>query len=357
MLCGATFAAWAAGERAAAGYMRVIFNCYVPFSLAHGGQQIQIEQTWSALEGLGVGVEPLRWWDANQRGDVLHQFGGIPTSLLQQAKLKGMKVVASAFLSSAGARPAWARRLRKAVRRALQVAGPRVISDAFAWDSFRLADACIGLTPFESRLLTEVFDAEPSRVRTIPNGVESVFLETRPEPRGPWLVCTATITELKQVLKLAEAAVAAQTSLWVIGRPFSESDDYARRFCDFARKHSNLIRYEGPITNRSELAGVYRRARGFVLLSQRESLSLSTLEAAACECPLLLSDLPWASEWFKDKASYCPASASVAATARVLAEFYQRAPALPPPPRPLSWPEVAQEVKQVYESVLQSGAS
>ena len=38
----------------------------------------------------------------------------------------------------------------------------------------------------------------------------------------------------------------------------------------------------------------YREARGFVLLSAMESLSLSALEAAACECPLFLSDLPWA---------------------------------------------------------------
>ena len=40
--------------------MKVLFDCHLPFMLAHGGMQIQIEQTRAALERLGVEVEPLR---------------------------------------------------------------------------------------------------------------------------------------------------------------------------------------------------------------------------------------------------------------------------------------------------------
>ncbi len=50
--------------------------------------------------------------------------------------------------------------------------------------------------------------------------------------------------------------------------------------------------------NRSQLAEIYRPVRGFVRLSTKESVSLSALEAEACECPLLLSDLPWARTTF-----------------------------------------------------------
>lgn len=52
-----------------------------------------------------------------------------------------------------------------------------------------------------------------------------------------------------------------------------------------------ILRNESPIQDRAHLAQVYSEARGFVLLNAMKILSLSALEAAACECPLLLSRL------------------------------------------------------------------
>lgn len=46
--------------------MKVLFDHSFPFALAHGGFQIQIEQTKAALESLGVSVDYLRWWDDSQ---------------------------------------------------------------------------------------------------------------------------------------------------------------------------------------------------------------------------------------------------------------------------------------------------
>jgi hypothetical protein len=83
-----------------------------------------------------------------------------------------------------------------------------------------------------------------------------------------------------------------------------------------------------------------------------ESLSLSALEAAACECPLLLSDLPWARGSFAAGAGFCPVTDSVAVTAGVLKKFYADAPRLPVPPKPATWPDVAQQLKSIYEKVL-----
>lgn len=318
----------------------------------HGGAQIQIEQTKAALEQLGVTVEPLRWWDDRQTGDVLHQFARVPARLLQMAQEKGMKVVTSAFLSGLGAHPSWMRLVQKMALRVIRPVAPKAISDIFSWDSYRLSDACIAMTPYEASLLTVIHNVPPSRVRVIPNGVEEVFLRSQAVPRGRWLVCTAAIIELKQVLKLAQMAVRAETPLWVIGKPYSETADYAKRFMEYARQNSKTVRYEGPIADRERLAGIYREARGFVLLSQWESLSLSALEAAACRCPLLLSDLPWAHEAFKNKAAYCPVNGSRPASAAALRRFYEAAPNLEPPPPPLSWMEVARQIKAVYESIL-----
>ena len=331
--------------------MKILFNHYQAFMLSHGGTQIQIEQTKVALEKIGVSVEPLRWWDDRQTGDVLQHFGRLPTHVLRAAQQKGMKVVVSDLLTEAGSRSGLQLWIQRIVRPVMELALPRRLVQPFSWDSYRLADACLANTPHEAHLLTELFGASPARVHVVPNGVEEIFLNSQPVQRGAWLVCTAIITQRKRVLELAEAAVLAGTPLWVIGKPYAESDPYSQRFLAFARQHPQIIRYEGAIPDRAKLAQVYREARGFVLLSTMETRSLSSEEAAACECPLLLSDLPWARTVFGQHASYCPITSS-RKSAKVLRTFYEAAPNLKPPPKPATWLDVAKQLKSIYETLL-----
>lgn len=264
-----------------------------------------------------------------------------------------MKIVVADLLTEQGSRSRFHLGFQKFVMRAVETALPGGANEVFNWKSYRLADACIALTSWEAQLLHELFGAPGEKLHVIPNGVEEVFLEDRPAPRGPWLVCTATITERKRIFELAEAAVAAQTPLWIVGKAYSDTDPYARRFFDLAAQHPKILRYEGAIADRARMAQVYREARGFVLLSTMESLSLSALEAAACKCPLLLSDLPWARTVFQDGVSYCPI-AGVGQTAPLLRRFYAAAPALSPPPRPMTWLAVAQQLKTLYEGLLKT---
>ena len=276
----------------------------------------------------------------------------MPTDILLCAREKGMKVVQSDLLTEQGSRSEARLRLQKTLTRAMRRTLPPKIAGALEWESYRLADACVALTSWEAHLMASLFGAPPERIHVIPNGAEDVFLQSRPGRRGPWLVCTATITERKRVVELAEAAVRADTPLWVIGKPYSTSDAYGQRFFELARAHPKTIRYEGPVEERARLAEVYREARGFVLLSAMESMSLSALEAAACECPLLLSDLPWARAVFGQSVSYCPAPLSAGRAAGFLRQFYDAAPGLKPPPKPLTWLEVGQRLKRLYESLL-----
>ena len=332
--------------------MRILFDHSSPFVLAHGGFQIQIEQTAAALRGLGLEVEFLRWWDETQRGDLIHYFGRPTEGYVEMAQQKGLKVVVADLLTGLGSRS----RAQRALQRSLTVAAQRLLPKSFTarlgWGTFTRADALIALTRWEAQLMREMFDAPAGRVHVVPNGVEEVFLGTAPRERGPWLVCTATVTERKRVLELAEAAVAAQTPIWIMGKPYAAADPYALRFEQLARTNPQWVRYEGPISDRARLARIYREARGFVLLSTMESLSLSALEAAACECPLLLSDLPWARTVFGGQAQYCPIQGGPSQTGAVLKSFYAQAPHLPAPFKPKTWPEIAQQLRVLYESLL-----
>jgi glycosyltransferase involved in cell wall biosynthesis len=337
--------------------MKVITNCHVPFMLTHGGGQIQIHQTQVALAKAGLDVEPLRWWDETQTGDVLMNFGGYPTELVRFAHHKGMKVVVSLLLTEQGSRSRARLKVQSLTRRLMIRVLPSRSLAPFNWDSFSVIDAAVVLTHWEAFLAQELYGTPPEKIHIVPNGVEDLFLNSQPASRGPWLVCTATITERKRVLELAEAAVRAQTPLWIIGKPYAESDPYAQKFAALARANPRFVRYEGPIQDRTKLVQVYREARGFVLLSAMESLSLSALEAAACECPLLLSQLPWATTVFGKNACYCPVSSSTDKTAASLRRFYDAAPGLKPPAQPLSWLEVGQQLKQLYESLLVPSAA
>ena len=336
--------------------MKILFDHPQPFLLTHGGFQVQIEQTKAGLEAVGVQVEFLRWWDDQQMGDVIHYFGRPLESYIEQAHAKGMKVVVGDLLSELGSRPRSLRLLQRAAMLGFETVIPKSFHMRLAWRSFRAADACVALTPWEGKLLTDMFGAPASRVHVVPNGVESEFFREQPAKRGSWLVCTATITQRKRVLELAQAAVQAGTPVWIIGKPYGDTDPYARAFLQFAKENPSTIRYEGPVKDRAELARIYRESRGFVLLSDKESLSISALEATACECPLLLSDLPWARYTFANAASYCALSRSIGAIAQSLKKFYDAAPQTKPPPRPKSWPEVAAILKRLYEQLLNTSS-
>lgn len=333
--------------------MKILFDHPNPFLLAHGGFQIQIEQTKAALSSIGVDVEYVRWWDGEQRGDLIHYFGRPTLAYFDLARRKGIKLVVAELMTAVGSRGQLTLALERAAISVCRKILPWTLTWRFAWDCFRSADACVALTPWEAHIMSYIFGARPEAVHVVPNGVEELFLKSPPAPRGPWLVCTVTITERKRIVELAQAAVEAKTPLWVVGKPYSESDAYAKRFYQLAKANPQFIRYGGPIGDRSKLAQIYRQARGFVLLSTMESLSLSALEAAACECPLLLSDLPWARTVFQQNATYCPI-ASPTATAHVLRRFYDDAPHLKPPPKPLLWTETAQQLKGVYESLCKT---
>jgi glycosyltransferase involved in cell wall biosynthesis len=331
--------------------MKVLFDYHTPFALAHGGLQHQIIRMKAALEQAGVEADYLRWWDAAQRADIIHFIGRPTPEYITFAHGQNCRVIVAELLTATGSRSRGELAAQKILTRVLRKILPGAFAARMAWDAYRLADACIANTAWEAHLMHYLFGAPKERVHVVSNGVEEIFLNSAPAARGSWLVCTATITERKRVLELAQAAVCAQTPLWIVGGAYADTDPYAQKFFSLARQQPQILRYEGAIADRMRLARIYREARGFVLWSAMETRSLSAEEAAACECPLLLSDLPWARSTFAGHAGYCPV-AGPERTSGFLREFYDAVPSLKPPPRPASWPEVARQFKAVYESVL-----
>ena len=332
--------------------MKVLIDHPLPILLAHGGLQTQIERTKGALEATGVDVEYLRWWDDSQSGDIIHFFGRPSPSHIDFAHAKGMRYVMSELLTGQGSRTRSQLKIQGGIERLLGKCIPATFLANFRWDAYKKADAFIVLTEWEAEVTRILFAPDKTNLHVVPNGVEEEFFSNPQLPRQPGeeLVCTATITERKRVLELAEAAVEAQVPVRILGKPYGEDNPYYRRFLALASESPEFVRYGGGVSDRGELARTYQSARGFVLLSTMESLSLSALEAAASGCPLLLSDLPWARCTFGENASYCPV-AEARITAQALRIFYNLADSLPKPALPCRWADVARQLASIYRSL------
>ena len=301
--------------------MKVLFDHSLPFALAHGGFQTQIEQTKAALEKRGVEVEYLRWWDDRQTGDLIHYFGRPNGGYIDFAHKKGLKVVIAELHTGLGSRPAWARALQKALMRVTRTFLPKTFTSRLSWDAYRKGDAFIALT--EWRLTSFAACSTPPRPKFMlsPTALNPSFSDLMPAALilfAPRLFIRANASWSWRWPRSRRRRLSGLSANLIPNRSRT-----TKAFWKFEKKNPDWIRYEGAIADRARLAEIYSAARGFVLLSTQESLSLSALEAAAAGCPLLLSDLPWARGVFGSQASYLPLAASSGRQASILADFFK----------------------------------
>ena len=333
--------------------MKIAFDCHVPFALAHGGVQIQVEQTQAALARKGLDVHPLHWWDDTAVPDLIHFFGKPSVAYARLVRQKKIRLVVADLLTSQGSRTAWQRfpfRLLCLLDRVFR----GKLRQKLGWTVYDLADCCVCLTPWEAALIQKMYGAKKARIAVVPNGVEDIFRQSHSTlPRGGHLITTVTITPRKRVVELVYAAALAHVKLRIIGKPYHPDDPYYLLFLRALKDAEPWVTYVGSIEERPKLAEQYQQAAGFVLLSAMESQSLSALEAAACGCPLMLSDLPWARSSFGPEASYAPIT-SVKKTARYLRCFVDGIENVPRVAKVPSWDDVATKLENVYRDAINS---
>jgi glycosyltransferase involved in cell wall biosynthesis len=328
--------------------MKIFFDHPSPFFLAHGGYQIQIEQTKAALERLGYEVEFLRWWDDARQPDLIHYFGVPSLSYIQKAQAKGIPVVITHLLTATCNRPKWKIRLQgQVINFLMALPGWGIIRDQLSWRALRAVDKIIVGLQAEAYVLQTAFGVAREKIAVIPLGLPETFLNLpAPSRDKPYLITTGTITQRKRSVELADMALAAKVPLLFVGKPYSLDDPYWGEFQK--RIDGKTVMYREHVSDTSELIGLLQGARGFVIYSLYENWCLSAHEAAACGLPLLLQDQNWSRECFADQASYlrhknCPENI------RILSEFYNTCPAMTKPEiRLFSWNEVGEQINRIY---------
>jgi glycosyltransferase involved in cell wall biosynthesis len=332
--------------------MKVLLNCHVPFPLAHGGAQVQTEQTKLALEKVGVEVECLRWWDASQKGDILHQIGRLEPWLVELAHAKGLKVAMTILLTAQCNYSSWQWFKRKLlIRPVLASPLPGKLKAKLEWRVYHLCDQMIVGLEAEKTVLEKVYGVDAGKIAVIPLGLAEAYRKAGPAPRSEdHLICSGTIGPAKNSIILAQLAHAAKTPMLFVGKPFDHQGPYWREFSKLI--DGKIVKHHPHVSSRQELISLLQKSRGYVLMSLYENWSLAAHEAAACGLPMLVQDQRWSRERFGGKVSYWPKKGHEA-RARALAEFYEKCPGLSPPKiHFFSWEESALMLKDVYSRLL-----
>jgi glycosyltransferase involved in cell wall biosynthesis len=334
--------------------MKVLFDHPHPFLLAHGGLQIQIERTKAALESIGLEVEFLRWWDADQRGDLIHYFGVPRPSYLEQSHLCRLPAVMTTLFSATCNRPDWKITLQGAIIDwILRLPMGAGVKEQLNWQTYRSCPRILVGLEAERQVAVRAFGAHPSAVSIVPLGLAEAYLKAGPGRRqDDHLICTGTITPVKRIPELALMAKESKVPILFVGKPFHPDDSYWHRFKSLI--DGKYVKYHPHVSAIDEMIGLYHGAKGFVLFSQYENWSLSSSEAVACGLPLLLPDRKWSRERFGVQVRYFPGDGHEE-NIEMLQQFYRDAPSLSPPAIKLwSWSEVAVRLREIYESVVNS---
>jgi glycosyltransferase involved in cell wall biosynthesis len=331
--------------------MKVLFSHSLPFFLAHGGSQTLIEALMRELAGLGVQVEPVRWWDENQTGDIIHYIGRPDRLSINLAHEKKFKVVMTDLLDQTASRGTLRLFLQRRAIRSIRLMA-RGLAGNFSWGIYKEIDAMVYAVGHEWEVAKYLFDANPQRGHVIPHGLEEKALKqlSIPAPEEDYLVSVATISPRKNTVLLAQAARLAKVPIVFLGKPFSTDNDYFLRFKELA--DGQYVRYPGFVSE-EEKYRLLRGARGFALLSKFESGCIAVYEAAAAGLPLFLSDLPWASRSYPQASNLHLAELRTAKSiASDLGRFYQQAHRMRETTFPvLSWRDVAGEYLRLYEKI------
>jgi glycosyltransferase involved in cell wall biosynthesis len=292
-----------------------------------GGDTIQITKTANELNKLGVIADVKLCTEIIEYSqyDLLHLFNIIrPADILNHVKLAGKPfVVSTIFVDYSeyekNARTGWKGRIAKILsadnaeylkvilRRMLN--GEKIISPDYILKGQRnsvryiLEKAAMLLPNSESeykRLFTRYKIERPYRV--IPNAIDDSIFKKSVELKDEKLVlCVSRIEGLKNQLNLIRALKGTDFKLHIIG---SHSANHKKYYEQCRKEAGRNVQFSERMAQH-ELHGIYVRAKVHVLPSWFETTGLSSLEAAAMGCNIVITDKGDTREYFDDDAFYC----------------------------------------------------
>jgi len=138
----------------------------------------------------------------------------------------------------------------------------------------------------------------------VPNAISTEKFQAIPSPEEKeGVLCVARFEPLKNQLNLIRAINKTTLKLTLIGKASPNSQAFYDACKMEAAGNANIQFIE--FISQDELLKFYNKAKVHVLASWFETTGLSSLEAAACGCNLVITDKGDTREYFGDDAFYC----------------------------------------------------
>ena len=267
-----------------------------PHSLAFGGFEIQSISAINAARTAGIDIEPLDVWCRDEDFDILQLWGleGSHQLAVTWGHRAGKKIVMSVLLPYLSSKTYAKYHLSRLL-------GFKRIQSKI----LRMVDRLIVVNDDQAKAAESILNFPIDRISVIPNIVEDIYFVNHDNVITAnkfgiekYLICTGNICKRKSQLILAQAAIAENTPLLIVGRPLTGEDAYADALSKLIESCSKVKWIHGLPPHSQELLDAYRNSVGFALISNDETQPISALEAAAMGKPLLLSDHKWARQSF-----------------------------------------------------------
>lgn len=318
--------------------MKVLFLSRRTLFSVPGGDTVQLTKTAEYLRRLGVSVDVSTELEPSFRGyDLVHAFNLMrPQEVFLQvrkAKVEGYPIALSTIfglyteyerkartgLAGLVARhvPPWEVERLKVIARALvsremSKGSALVATRGYRRLCERITDMVDVFLPNSQSEMRRVWRDFPSSVGkahvVVPNAVDlAIFNPARvrvPEEFEQFRDCVLSVARIegrKCQLELVRALKDSALRLVLIGRP---APNHIAYFNQVRREAGDQVRFVGQVSHEA-LACYYSVARVHALISWMETPGLSSLEAGAMGCRLVVTDKGDTRDYFADDAWYC----------------------------------------------------
>ncbi len=178
-------------------------------------------------------------------------------------------------------------------------------------------DAVFALHDEQKKEIMQIFPMEEEKISVVGTGYNSeVFCLDEAAGRGKSdgskpvrLIYAGKIAEKKGVASLIKSLSYLpwkpdKLELYLAGGA-GNREEY-RKICELAEECEYPVHFLGKLPQ-AELAGEYRKSDIFVLPSFSEGLPLTVMEAMACGCKVIVTDLPGIRPWLEENVKNAPA--------------------------------------------------
>jgi glycosyltransferase involved in cell wall biosynthesis len=357
--------------------MQVAFIARATLYTVKGGDTLQVTQTARHLDELGIHVDVKLTHEPIDYGkyDLLHFFNIIrPADMLCHIRKSHKPFVVSTILIDYSG---YDKRVRKGIAgmlcRFLSADGieylktiarflsgrDKLMTKAYLWQGqkrsvreiLRSASLLFSNSRLEHKRLVDQYRFSTACV-PIPNGLdpELFFYDEQEEKDDRLVICVARIEGIKNQINLIKALNNTKYHLLIIGDYAPNQFAYYNECRKMAASNVSFMKH----ISQHELVKYYQKAKVHILPSWFETCGLSSLEAGAMGCNIVITEKGYTREYYEDFAFYCdPGSPS---SIRLAVERAANSPCRPALRKKIlanyTWNHSATSIARAYDQIL-----